>query len=65
MAKFQVIYFFEKDFSVSRLVEVETVSEVIQNVKDQDGMIEFTDSEDTFHRFHLDNIKLVSIKTDN
>ena len=61
MAKFKVNYFFEKDFSVSRPIEVQDISEAIQDAKDQEGMIEFTSEDKVFHRFDSKDIKLFTI----
>lgn len=61
MSKFKINYFFEKDFSVSRPIEVEDISEAIQDAKDDEGMIEFTSEDNVFHRFDTEDIKLVTI----
>jgi hypothetical protein len=61
MSKFKINYFFEKDFSVSRPIEVKDISEAIQDAKDNDGMIEFTGEDKVFHRFDTKDIKLVTI----
>lgn len=61
MSKFKINYFFEKDFNVSRPIEVEDISGAIQDAKDQEGLIEFTDEDDVFYRFDTKDIKLVTI----
>ncbi|WP_210366297.1 hypothetical protein [Bacillus sp. REN3] len=61
MSKFKIDYFFEKDFSVSRMIEVEDVAEAIQDAKDHEGVIEFTSEDNVFHRFDTKDIKLVTI----
>ena len=61
MSKFNINYFFEKDFSVSRPIEVENISDAIQDAKDYEGIIEFTCEDNVFHRFDTKDIKLVTI----
>lgn len=61
MSKFKINYFFEKDFSVSRPIEGEDISDAIQDAKDQEGIIEFTSEDHTFYRFDTKDIKLVTI----
>lgn len=61
MSKFKINYFFEKDFSVSRPIEVENISDAIQDAKDYEGIIEFTCEDNVFHRFDTKDIKLVTI----
>jgi hypothetical protein len=61
MSKFKINYFFEKDFSVSRPIEVEEISDAIQDAKDQEGVIEFTGEDNTFYRFDTKDIKLLTI----
>ncbi|RSD28227.1 hypothetical protein [Mesobacillus subterraneus] len=61
MSKYKINYFFEKEFSVSRPIEVESISEAIQDAKDQEGMIEFTGDDGVFYRFDTKDIKLVTI----
>jgi len=64
MSKFKINYFFEKDFSVSRPIEVEDISDAIQDAKDHEGIIEFTCEDHVFHRFDTKDIKLVTITED-
>jgi hypothetical protein len=61
MSKFKINYFFEKDFSVSRPIEGENISDAIQDAKDHEGIIEFTCEDNVFHRFDTKDIKLVTI----
>jgi ribosome maturation factor RimP len=61
MSKFKINYFFEKDFKVSHTIEVETISEAIQEAKDQQGPIEFTGEDNVFYKFDTKDIKLVTI----
>jgi hypothetical protein len=61
MSKYKINYFFEKDFAVSRPIEVENISEAIQDAKDQEGMIEYTGEDDVFYKFDTKDIKLVTI----
>ncbi|WP_079508223.1 hypothetical protein [Mesobacillus jeotgali] len=61
MSKFNINYFFEKDFKVSRPIEVENISEAIQDAKDQEGLIEFTSEDNVFYKFNTKDIKLITI----
>lgn len=61
MTRYKINYYFEKDFFVSRIIETESQAEAIQDVKDQAGMVEFTDNHGSFHRFDIGDIKLVSV----
>lgn len=61
MSKYKINYFFEKDFAVSRPIDVENISEAIQDAKDQEGLIEFTDEDDVFYQFDTKDIKLITI----
>jgi hypothetical protein len=61
MSKYKINYFFEKDFKVSRPIEVEDISEAIQDAKDQEGQIEFTGEDNVFYKFDTKDIKLVTI----
>ncbi|PLR79654.1 hypothetical protein CVD25_00585 [Bacillus canaveralius] len=62
MQKFQLSYYFEGDLSVARVIEAEDQAEAIQQLKDNTGLIEFTDSEDTYHFFDTKDVKLFSVK---
>jgi hypothetical protein len=62
METFKIIYTFEKGLEVTEEIEAESRSEVIGRIKDLEGFIEFTDKEETYHRFSFDDVKLVSIK---
>ncbi|GLB60840.1 hypothetical protein [Cytobacillus sp. NCCP-133] len=61
MNSFKIIYTFEKDVKVTEVVEAENKSEVIGKIKDLEGFVEMTDSEDQYHRFDFADVKLVTI----
>ncbi len=61
MKSYKIIYTFEKDVAVTEAVKAENKSEVIGKVKDLEGFVEITDSEDKYHRFDFADVKLVTI----
>ncbi|PLR75711.1 hypothetical protein CU633_19530 [Bacillus sp. V3-13] len=63
MQKFQLTYYFEGNLSVSRMIEAEDQAEAIQQLKDNIGLIEFTDSDNIYHFFDTNDVKLFSVKT--
>lgn len=62
MKIFKVIYTFEKDLAITEEVEAENKSEVIGKTKDLDGFVEVYCIENHFHRFNIDDVKLITIQ---
>jgi hypothetical protein len=61
LKKYKIVYHFEKELQVVQTVEAEIKEEVIGNTKDLTGFVEFTSDDDIYHRFNIDDVKLVTI----
>ncbi|WP_174732213.1 hypothetical protein [Mesobacillus harenae] len=64
MSQFKITYFFGGDLSISKTVEKNEKAEVIQEVKDNAGLVEFTEK-DKYYRFDTKDIKLYTVEATN
>lgn len=61
MEKFKVTYFFDTRLSVAQVIEAESKENVIKNLAEE-GYLAFTDDKDIFHKFKMEDVKLVNVQ---